>query len=176
MRKLSLKTYCQYYLRKLSKDSTLSVKKLDQEMETENIRLYVPLLVYCYLKECSVPTTSRLYSELENMRSKNVGDEDEAILAYLESTQGYEHVRFVKSFRAENMRRDESRTKDVCRRIMIQYKEHFHLSYTTISKLVGCDSSNLCAFISRKDNQKLSRTKCDVLVDRLFEVYGEITN
>ena len=106
MKKLSLKTYCRYRLRSLSKTNTLDIKKLQQECETSNIRLFVPLLVHCYINHRNVDSPSQLYQELEKMKLFNPAMDETEILKYLKNTEDYESVRFVQSFQSRNMRKN----------------------------------------------------------------------
>lgn len=174
MRKLSLKTHCQYRLRNLSKTNTLDIKKLQQECETSNIRLFVPLLVHCYINHRNVDSPSQLSQELEKMKLFNPEMDENEILEYLKNTEDYESVRFVQSFRSRNLRKNNVDRKKVSLKIITMYIDEFSLSIKNIADLGQCDYRNLSFFIKKKDFNRLSKKKCDFIVHKLIEVYGPV--
>ena len=169
-----MKTYCQYRLRSLSNTNTLDIKKLQQECETSNIRLFVPLLVHCYINHRNVDSPSQLSRELEKMQLFNPAMDENEILEYLKNTEDYESVRFVQSFRSSNMRKDKTEMKNLGRRLILQYKNRYSLSYVRLAQMCGAHASNLGYFLKKKDNNRLSSKKINLLIDNLVKNYGPL--
>lgn len=175
MRKLSLKGYCQNILKKTTTQNTMSIKKLVKECEESNIRLYVPLLTYCFLTDKNVDPSSRIYKELEAMKNQNLSKEEESVLNYLESTDEYENVRFVKSFRSENLRRNHTEMKSLGRQVILLYQTKYKLKIKEISKLGNCSSSNLSSFLKNNDLNRISLKNINLIIDNLENNYGKLS-
>lgn len=160
MRKLSLKTYNTYSLKRMSYCHYLSLKKLLTEYETQNSRLLAPLLSWCYLnqKEVNNNTLLSYHLYMVNQMYPNVSEDN--MLLYLQNSQEEECQKYCHSFLSENMRRDETEKKNTYRKRIMNMKEKTKLSAYQLCKLPNVNAGNFDAFFNKGDNNKLSLKKC----------------
>ena len=162
MRKLSLRTYNTYSLKRMSYCHSLSLKKLLKEYETQNSRLFVPLLCWCYLNEKDVNNNTQLSLEMLNNMYSQVSEDN--ILLYLQNCDDEECQKYYHSFMSENMRRNETEKKNTYRRRIINMKEKTKITAYQLCKLAKVNSGNFDAFFYKEDNNKLSLKKCRELM------------
>ena len=164
MRKLSLRTYNTYSLKRMSCCHSLSLKKLLKEYETQNSRLFAPLLCWCYLNEKDVNNNTQLSYHLEMLNNMYPQVSEDNLLLYLQNCDDKECQKYYHSFMSENMRRNETEKKNTYRRRIIKKKRELNLSDYQLCKLAKVNSGNFNAFFYKQDNNKLSLKKCRELM------------
>ena len=164
MRKLSLRTYNTYSLKRMSCCHSLSLKKLLKEYETQNSRLFAPLLCWCYLNEKDVINNTQLYYHLEMLNNMYPQVSEDNLLLYLQNCDDKECQKYYHSFMSENMRRNETEKKNTYRRRIIKKKRELNLSDYQLCKMAKINSGNFDAFFYKQDNNKLSLKKCRELM------------
>lgn len=164
MRKLSLRTYNTYSLKRMSCCHSLSLKKLLKEYETQNSRLFAPLLCWCYLNEKDVINNTQLSYHLEMLNNMYPQVSEDNLLLYLQNCDDKECQKYYHSFMSENMRRNETEKKNTYRRRIIKKKRELNLSDYQLCKMAKINSGNFDAFFYKQDNNKLSLKKCRELM------------
>ena len=173
MRKLSLRTYNTYSLKRMSCCHSLSLKKLLKEYETQNSRLFAPLLCWCYLNEKDVINNTQLSYHLEMLNNMYPQVSEDNLLLYLQNCDDKECQKYYHSFMSENMRRNETEKKNTYRRRIIKKKRELNLSDYQLCKMAKINSGNFDAFFYKQDNNKLSLKKCRELMWVLKEYSGK---
>ena len=164
MRKLSLRTYNTYSLKRMSCCHSLSLKKLLKEYETQNSRLFAPFLCWCYLNEKDVINNTQLSYHLEMLNNMYPQVSEDNLLLYLQNCDDKECQKYYHSFMSENMRRNETEKKNTYRRRIIKKKRELNLSDYQLCKMAKINSGNFDAFFYKQDNNKLSLKKCRELM------------
>ena len=164
MRKLSLRTYNTYSLKRMSCCHSLSLKKLLKEYETQNSRLFAPLLCWCYLNEKDVINNTQLSYHLEMLNKMYPQVSEDNLLLYLQNCDDKECQKYYHSFMSENMRRNETEKKNTYRRRIIKKKRELNLSDYQLCKLAKVNSGNFNAFFYKQENNKLTLKNCRELM------------
>ena len=161
MRKLSLKTFSYYYLLRLNKNNNFKVNQMLKDVEESNVRLYAPLLAWCYLTKKTVPSSSRLADDLFHLRVLEPVNET-TFLTYCKTSSNEELNKFTHSYWAENKRREnEVSLKEEYRTFFLLQKEEKHLSSYKLAKMAQAQPANFNAFLKGKLN-RLSLQKCEL--------------
>jgi hypothetical protein len=160
MRKLSLKTYSTYSLKRMSYVNSLNLKKLLIEYETQNSRLFVPLLCWCYLNYKKVENNTNLSYHLKNVYKQYPNINEQNMLSYLKDSNEEELQKYYHSFTSENIRRDESDSKNTYRERILRMKKEKNISSYKLCKMSNTNIGNFYAFLNKGDNNKISLKKC----------------
>lgn len=172
MREISLKGFSRRYLIQLSHGHNLKINEMLVEVGTCNIRLYAPLLIWCYLTDKIVTKESRIYGELLILRKLYPEPKEEDLIEYCQESRNRELNKFIKSFIAYNRRKDTNELKDGYRDCIKRFQSELGLSAYQISKLTDIQTSNFYSWYNKNDNRKISLKKCDALLQVLCEMAG----
>ena len=157
MKKLSLKTYNIYSLKRLDEKHTLKIMNMLNDVEYNNPRLLAPLATFIYLsnyKDLSVgPKLSKI---VKDMFSKYPNINEDNALKYLKESKNIDLNKYYNSFISENMRRDENDIKNKLRKGIKKLKDEKSMSNYKICKLANIDVGNFHSFIELNRNEKLS--------------------
>lgn len=166
MKKLSLKTYNVYQLRKLDETHSLKIKNMLNDVEYTNIRLLAPLATFIYLgnyKDMSVGP--KLGAVVKDMFKKYPEVSEENALKYLKNHKDDEINRYYHSYIAENTRRDETELKNRYRRVIKKTQKQKGLSNYKICKLANIDMGNFHSFYELNRNDRLSVNKLETILN-----------
>ena len=157
MKKLSLKTYNIYSLKRIDENHSLKIKNMLNDVEYRNPRLLAPLACFLYLgnySDMSVgPKLSKVVKEMFSLYP-NVNEEN--ALEYMKKSDNVELNKYYNSFVSENMRRDENEIKNKLRNGINKIKNEKKISNYRICKLANIDVGNFHSFLELKRNEKLS--------------------
>lgn len=166
MKKLSLKTYNIYQLRRLDETHSLKIKNMLNDVEYTNIRLLAPLASFIYLgnyRDMSVgPKLSKV---VKDMFKKYPEVSEENALKYLKNSKDEELNKYYHSFISENMRRDENELKDRYRRVIKKTQQEKKISNYKICKLAKVDMGNFHSFYELNRNDRLSINKLETILN-----------
>lgn len=166
MKKLSLKTFSYYYLRRLNENHHFKVNQMLQDVENKNVRLYAPLLAWCYLTKKDVSKKSKLTSDLSSLNAFGQINEY-TFLTYCQTSSNLELQKFVQSFQSENKRRENDKNLKENYRVFFQaQKQEKNLSSYRLAKMAQAQPANFDAFLKGKLNC-LSIKKCELLFYQL---------
>ena len=166
MKKLSLKTFSYYYLRRLNEQHNFKVNQMLQDIEYKNVRLYAPLLAWCYFTKKAVPKQSKLALDLSNLNSSGQISET-MFLSYCQKSSNLELQKFVHSFQAENKRREnQNQLKEGYRSFFQAQKREKNLSSYRLAKMAKAQQANFDAFLKGRLDC-LSLKKCELLFNQL---------
>lgn len=166
MKKLSLKTYNIYQLRKLDETHSLKIKNMLNDVEYTNIRLLAPLATFIYLgnyKDMSVGP--KLGAVVKDMFKKYPEVSEENALKYLKNSKDLDLVKYYESFISENMRRDENEIKNKFRKGIKILQKQKRLSNYKICKLANVDVGNFHSFYELNKNDRLSVNKLETILN-----------
>ena len=157
MRKLSLKTFNIYELKKIDINHTLKIKNMLEDVEKRNPRLIAPLATFLYLgnyKDMSVGP--KLEKIVKDMFAKYPVVSEENALEYLKNSKDDEINRYYYAYTSENMRRDQNELKNKLRDDIKIFQKRKNLSNYKICKLTNTDPGNFHAFYELNRNDRMS--------------------
>lgn len=165
MRKLSLKTYSIYELRKINVDHSLKIMNMLYDVEKNNVRLLAPLVTWLYLNSKNNINAGQNVSKLlKDIYKKYPNVSEENMLNYLKHSKNEELNKYYKSYVSENQRRDEDEFKDKMRNLIKILKSEKDLSNYEICKRAKVDAGNFHSFYSLNRNDRLSKEKIKTIV------------
>lgn len=160
MRKLSLRTYNVYELKKIDIDHTLKIGKMLDDVENKNPRLLAPLATFIYLgNHINLQVGPRLGAVVNDMFKKYPIVSETNALKYLKNSKDDEINRYYYAYTSENMRRDQNELKNKLRDDIKIYQKRKNLSNYKICKLTETDPGNFHSFYELNRNDKLSVKK-----------------
>lgn len=165
MRKLSLKTYSVYELKKIDFDHSLKIKNMMNDVENDNPRLLAPLATFLYLgNHCNLSIGPKLAKVVNDMFNKYPEISEENALKYLKASKDDAINRFYHSFVSENTRRDENELKNKLRDDIKIYQKRKNISNYKMCKLTNTDIGNFHSFYELNRNEKLSVKKLRMIL------------
>lgn len=161
MKKLSLKTYSIYELRKLNNDHSLKVLKMLKN--NDNPRLLAPIAVYAYLSNIKENNSFNKNTNeiLSNMYSEYPDNNENNALRYLQLSHNDELVKFYNSYVSENMRRDEKDIKSKYKKAIYKLQKEKKISNYKVCKLANIDFGNYHSFFQLNNYNRLSVAKLE---------------
>ena len=165
MRKLSLRTYNVYELKKIDIDHTLKIGKMLDDVEKKNPRLLAPLATFIYLGNYKeMPVGPKLDVVVKDMFKKYPVVSEANALKYLKDNEDDELSRYYRSYMSENMRRDENEIKNRYRRIIQDVQKEKNISNYKLCKLSNTDQGNFHSFFKLNRNDRLSTKKLSLVL------------
>ena len=171
MRKLSLRTYNVYELKKIDIDHTLKIGKMLDDVENRNSRLLAPLATFIYLgnyKEMSVGP--KLDAVVKDMFKKYPVVSEANALKYLKNSEDDEISRYYYAYVSENMRRDQNELKNKFRDDIKIYQKRKNISNYKICKLTNTDPGNFHSFYELNKNDRLSVKKLRTILNTCIKL------
>lgn len=160
MRKLSLRTYNIYELKKIDINHTLKIKNMLKDVEKRNPRLIAPLATFLYLENHNdISAGPNLEAVLKDMFNKYPKVSEENALKYLKNSKDDEINRYYYAYTSENMRRDQNELKNKFREDIKILQKRKKLTNYKICKLSNTDPGNFHTFYELNRNNRLSVEK-----------------
>lgn len=157
MKKLSLKTYNIYSLKKIDENHTLKIMNMLNDVEYKNPRLLAPLAAFIYLSNYrNLSVGPKLNKVVKDMFNKYPDITEQNALKYLKESDNVDLNKYYSSFVSENMRRDENDIKDKLRSGIRKLKNEKNISNYKICKLANVDVGNFHSFLQLNRNEKMS--------------------
>lgn len=171
MRKLSLRTYNVYELKKIDIDHTLKIMNMLEDVEGRNPRLLAPLATFLYLGNYKeMPVGPRLEKVVQDMFKKYPVVSEANALKYLKNCEDDEISRYYYAYVSENMRRDQNELKNKLRDDIKIYQKRKNLSNYKICKLTNTDPGNFHSFYELNRNDKLSVKKLRAILNTCIKL------
>ena len=108
MREISLKGFCRRYLIRLNMNHDFKVNQMLIDVGNNHIRLYAPLLAWCYLANKKVGKELRIYGELMILRKLYPEPNENDLIQYCKDSPNIELNKFIQSFFAYNKQKDKN--------------------------------------------------------------------
>jgi hypothetical protein len=182
MNRLTFKGFLSKYIRQLSHDTTINIKKLTQEAYTINPRLREPLFLYAMyhgkqdalLKEAKrvendelehmqnsffvkVPFPPTLYEEFSELVNKYTADTMTDALKSRSSELKVEYKKVWNSYQCVSNGVDNDReTKEFIRKKVQKLMESKNVTAASLCKELDLDPGNFSAWISKGNNDRIS--------------------
>ena len=170
MKKISLKGFCRRYLIQLNMNNDFKVNQMLIDVGVNNIRLYAPLLAWCYLTNKKVGKDSRIYGELMLLRRLYPKPNEEDLIQYCKDSPNIEMNKFIQSFVAYNRQKDKNELKDRYRECITIWQSKLGMSTYQVFKLSNIQASNFYNWYNKNQNDKVSTKKLNYLLNAILEM------
>lgn len=182
MRRLTFKGFLPKYIRQLSHQSTINIKKLVQETYTNNPRLREPLFLYALysgkqealLKETKrveqeemdlmqnrflikLPFPPTLYEEFNELMNKYTADTMTDALTSSSPELKVEYKKVWNSYKClQNGSNNDRETKEFIRKKVQKLMKGKNVSSAYVCKELHLDPGNFSAWVSKGNNDRIS--------------------
>ena len=137
-----------------------------------HIRLYAPLLTWCYLTNKKASKDSRIYGELMILRKLYPDLNEKDLIQYCIDSPNIELNKFIQFFFAYNKQKDKSSLKDVYRDCIKLSQSRLGLSTYQVFKLSNMQSSHFYSWYNKNQNDKVSTKKLEYLLKAMLKLEG----
>jgi hypothetical protein len=195
MRKLTFKGFLPKYIKQLSHQSTINIKKLVREVCETNPRLREPLCLYALyhekqdalLKEAKrvenkelehmqdkffvkIPFPPTLYEEFSELSNKYTADAMTNALESKSSELKIEYKKVWNSYKClQNGSNNDRETKEFIRRKVQKLIQEKNISCACICKELNLDPGNFSAWISKGNNDRIGLRSARKVLEYLNE-------
>ena len=172
MKKISLKGFSRIYLIRLNMNNDFRVNQMLIDVGINHIRLYAPLLAWCFLTNKKVGKDSRIYEELMILRKLYPEPNEEDLIQYCKDSSNIELNKFIQSFFAYNKQKDKNSLKDDYRDCIKLSQSRLELSTYQVFKLSNMQASNFYMWYNKNQNDKVSTKKLEYLLKAILKLEG----
>ena len=172
MKEISLKGFSRRYLIRLNMNHDFKVNQMLIDVGNNHIRLYAPLLAWCYLTNKNVSKESRIYRELMILRKLYPEINENNLIQYCKDSPNIELNKFIQSFFAYNKQKDKNSLKDGYRDCIKLSQSRLGLSTYQVFKLSNMQSSHFYSWYNKNQNDKASTKKLEYLLKAILKLKG----
>ncbi len=167
MRRLTILGFLSEYVKSLSENTCLNIRKLYSEVLDGNFRLRAPFFLYCY------------YSGKSDVLLKYLGDTDKAeyitVSVFLENDNKndlpVDYVKVFKSYQCRaGMKSNEDNIKSLMLDKIVKLQKQKNISNYRIYKDLGINGGNFNDFIKNRHLNRLSLSKSREVYEYLRNV------
>ena len=172
MKEISLKGFSRRYLIRLNINHDFKINQMLIDVGINHIRLYAPLLAWCYLTNKKVSKESRIFRELMILRKLYPKPNEKDLIQYCKDSPNIELSKFIQSFFAYNKQKDKNSLKDGYRDCIKLSQFRLGLSAYQVFKLSNMQSSHFYSWYNKNQNDKVSTKKLNYLLKAILKLEG----